>query len=458
MIALILFLACGANTPESPPIPPPVRADLPNIVLITLDTTRADAMGSYGGPEGISPAFDAVAAEGIQFDWAFSHSPTTLSAHSSIFTGFDPHGHAVPRNGFPLGDAFETLAERLQSQGYDTLGVVAASVLNREMGMAQGFRLFNDDTPTDMGRRYEDRADRVTRRALELIAQREPNRPFFLWVHYYDAHSPYDAPKDFQSRFTRPNYRSTVDRRGGYERLADVIRAGRFPPAELAHLKGLYFAEIAWVDNQMERLLKALESDGLLKNSLTAITADHGEAFAEGHFHPVGHGHDVDTWATHVPLVIRGRGSVETTPQRINQTVKVSDLGTTLLSLAKLEPRLGKGQDLNKLIQGEALVSTPVFMEASKPKQSEIPGRWNNIGHEQGLVDGRILYINNPRARPVDRVFSIEAGTQKPLDDPEALTRMRALWEGWNELAPPYREEVFSKDMEEALRALGYLE
>jgi arylsulfatase A-like enzyme len=338
------------------------------------------------------------------------------------------------------------------------LGVVAASVLNREMGVAQGFRLFNDDTPTDMGRRYEDRADRVTRRALELIAQREPNRPFFLWVHYYDAHSPYDAPKDFQSRFTRPNYRSTVDRRGGYERLADVIRAGRFPPAELAHLKGLYFAEIAWVDNQMERLLKALESDGLLKNSLTAITADHGEAFAEGHFHPVGHGHDVDTWATHVPLVIRGRGSVETTPKRINQTVKLSDLGTTLLSLAKLEPRLGKGQDLNKLIQGEAFVPTPVFMEASKPKQSEIPGRWNNIGHEQGLVDGRILYINNPRTRPVDRVFSIEAGTQKPLDDPEALTRMRALWEGWNALAPPYREEVFSKDMEEALRALGYLE
>ncbi len=206
------------------------------------------------------------------------------------------------------------------------------------------------------------------------------------------------------------------------------------------------------------RLLKALENDGLLKNSLTAITADHGEAFAEGHFHPVGHGHDVDTWATRVPLIIRGRGSAATTPKKIDQTVKTSDLGASLLSMAGLAPNLGKGQDLKGLIQGKTFVPTPVFMEASKPKKTEDAGRWNNIGHEQGLIDDKILYINNPRARPTDRVFSLETGTQKHLDDPKSLTRLRALWESCNERAPPYREEAFSKDMEEALRALGYLE
>jgi arylsulfatase A-like enzyme len=279
-----------------------------------------------------------------------------------------------------------------------------------------------------------------------------------LWVHYYDAHSPYDAPKDFQARFTQSRAPSTPDRLGGYSRLADRIRAGRFPEAELAHLKGLYFAEVAWVDNQMGRLLDSLKKDDLLNNSLVAITADHGEAFAEGHLHPVGHGHDIDTWATRVPLVIRGQGRVQTTALRIAQNVKTSDLGPTLLSMAGLKGKLGKGQNLHPLLQGESLTSAPVFMEASKPKRTEDPSRWNNIGHEQGVVDGSVLYVNNARMRPIDRVFSLTEGGQKPLDDPAALLRLRGLWEAWNERAPPYREEAFSEDMEAALRALGYLE
>jgi arylsulfatase A-like enzyme len=456
MIALFLILACGSKPPEPQSLP--VQKNLPNIILVTLDTTRADAMGSYGGKEGISPHFDAIAKAGIQFDSAYSHSPTTLSAHSSIFTGLDPHGHAVPRNGFPLGEAFETLAERLRSQGYDTLGVVAASVLNKDMGIAQGFRLFDEDTPTDMGRRFEDRADRVTRRALDLVSQRDSSRPFFLWVHYYDAHSPYDAPKDFKARFTDTKKRQKISGLGTNDRVADMIRAGRFSEAQLEYLKGLYFAEVAWVDTQMGRLFSTLEAQDLLTDSLVAITADHGEAFSDGHLHPVGHGHDVDTWATHVPLVIRGTGNFATTSMRIAQTVKISDLGSTLLSMAGLEAEFGQGQNLNQLIQGETLVSKPVFMEASKPKKSEIEGLWNNIGHEQGVVDGKILYINNTRMRPIDRVFSLEDGGQKPLDDPEALERLRKAWKEWNERAPPYRTEDFSDEMEEALRALGYLE
>jgi arylsulfatase A-like enzyme len=309
-----------------------------------------------------------------------------------------------------------------------------------------------------MGRRFEDRADRVTRRTLDLVSQRDSNRPFFLWVHYYDAHSPYDAPKDFQARFTNTKKGSKISRISSDNRLADMIRAGRFSDSKLKHLKGLYFAEVAWVDHQMGRLFSALEDQGLLTNSLVAITADHGEAFADGHLHPVGHGHDVDSWATRVPMVIRGTGTFATTSMHIDQTVKSSDLGATLLSMAGLEASFGQGQNLHRLIQGETLVSKPVFMEASKPKKSEIEGLWNNIGHEQGVVDGKILYINNTRMRPIDRVFSLEDGGQKPLDDPEALERLRKAWKEWNERAPPYRTEDFSDEMEEALRALGYLE
>lgn len=458
MIVLFLILACGSKASEPPAMP--VKANLPNIVLVTLDTTRADAMGSYGGQEGISPHFDAIAKAGIQFDAAFSHSPTTLSAHSSIFTGLDPHGHAVPRNGFPLGDAFETLAERLQSQGYDTLGIVAASVLNKEMGIAQGFRLFDEDTPTDMGRRFEDRADRVTRRALDLVSQRDSSRPFFLWVHYYDAHSPYNAPKDFRARFTKTEKGSKTSLPSSDGRWDLVMNLKDWIGTEtnLAYLKGLYFAEIAWVDRQMGRLFSALEAQGLLTNSLVAITADHGEAFADGRLHPVGHGHDVDSWATRIPMVIRGTGTFATTGMHIDQTVKSSDLGATLLSMAGLEASFGQGQNLHRLIRGETLVSNPVFMEASKPKNSETEGLWNNIGHEQGVVDGKFLYINNTRMRPADQLFSLENGGQKRLDDPATLKRLREAWITWNERAPPYRTEAFSKEMEDALRALGYLE
>jgi arylsulfatase len=430
---------------------------LPNLVLITLDTTRADALGSYGGPSGISPSFDAIAERGVQFDWAFSHSPTTLSAHSSMFTGLDPHGHAVPRNGFPLSDVFETLAERLQSHGYDTLGVVAASVLDKDTGMAQGFRLFDDETPVDMVRRFEDRADNVTRRALRLLEKRATDRPFFLWVHYYDAHSPYDAPKDFQARFTEENYRPEMERGTHYRRLADYIRAGRLKDRDLAHLKGLYWAEVAWVDQQMGRLMDSLKDQGLLENSVVAVTADHGEALNNGKLHPLGHGHDVDSWATHVPLVIAGSGKAATAPMHIEQTVKISDLGSTLLAMAGFEETLGQGQNLKVLMDGNALKPALVFMEASKPKREEDPDLWNNIGNEQGLVEGRVLYLTNPRMRPTDRLFSL-GDTQKPLQDKETLVRLRAALEAWNQRAPPHRTEDFSEELHLALQALGYIE
>jgi len=374
-----------------------------------------------------------------------------------MFTGLDPHGHAVPRNGFPLAEAFETLAERLETKGYDTLGVVAASVLNKETGISQGFRLFDEETPLDMGRRFEDRADSVTRRALKLLQERAQDRPFFLWVHYYDAHSPYEAPKDYQERFTDPNFQPEMERGKHYQRLADSIRAGTLSEKSMDHIRGLYFAEVAWTDHQMGRLLTSMEEQGLLENSLVAVTADHGEALNDGFYHPVGHGHDVDSWATHVPLVIAGRGSVSTAPARFENSVKLSDLGSTLLSMLGFKEALGRGQDLGPLTQGEEIESVPIFMEASKPKRGEDTTRWNNIGKEQGIVDGKTLFISNPRMRPTRRLFSL-GDKQEALEDEQTLVRLRAELEKWNERAPPHRTEEFSDELHEALKALGYLE
>ena len=458
MVSFFLALACiGGSEPELSQPPEPARPDLPNIVLITLDTTRADALSAYGNPEPTSPNFDFWAGKGLLFEWAFSHSPTTLSAHASLFTGLDPHGHAIPRNGFPLAPEFTTLTEHLRSQGYDTIGVVGASVLNREMGMDQGFRLFDDTTPIDMVRRHEDRADSVTRRALNLVEKREKNNPLFLWVHYYDAHSPYDAPRDYQARFVDPNYRPTIQNDLQSRRLAEQIRAGTFTEKDKNHLLNLYKAEINWTDHQMGRLLENLEQEGLLANSLLAITADHGEAFLDGKSNPLGHGHDIEQWATHIPLVITGTGAYRTEARRLKPVVKISDIPNTLLSLANMPTVIGRGQDLSLLIEAPETASDPVFMEASKPKRGENTLRWNNIGKEQGVVDGDFLFTHNPQQRPIDRLYTLqEPGVIQK--NPEELERLKKLLMGWNEQAPPFRDENFSDEMHQALKALGYLE
>ena len=458
MVSLFLALACfGGDEPELEKPPPPVRSNLPNIVLITLDTTRADAMSAYGNPDTTSPHFDSWAERGLLFEWAFSHSPTTLAAHASLFTGLDPHGHAIPRNGFPLADEFTTLAEILREKGYDTLGVIGASVLNREMGIDQGFRLFDDTTPIDMVRRHEDRADSVTRRALDLLEKREPENPLFLWVHYYDAHSPYDAPRDFQARFVDTSYRPTIQEDIQTRRLGDQIRAGRFTQRDQDHLIGLYKAEINWTDHQMGRLLDSMTAQGLLNNSLVAITSDHGEAFLDNKTNPLGHGHDIEQWATHIPLVIAGTGSMHLESRRIEPVVKISDIGPTLLSLAGLPSTLGHGHDLSVLVENPEESLGPVFMEASKPKRLETPDRWNNIGKKQGVVDGNFLMTHSPLQRPTDRLYALDqAGVI--VQNPEELARLKGLLVDWNDQAPPSREEAFSDEMHQALRALGYLE
>ena len=220
----------------------PTRNDLPNVIVATL-TPAPTPWALMAARRASRLSLIIGLQEGSSLSGP-SPPPTTLSSHSPPFTGLDPHGHAVPRNGFPLADAFETLAERLGSHGYDTLGVVGASVLNAEMGIQQGFRLSDDETPLDMGRRYEDRADSVTRRAIALLEQREKDRPVFLWVHYYDAHSPYNAPRDFQKRYVDVNHRIPSSEGASSDRLADRLRADKCRK-KTGSPDRLYHAEVA---------------------------------------------------------------------------------------------------------------------------------------------------------------------------------------------------------------------
>ncbi len=408
--------------------------------MITLDTTRADALGAYGGPA--SPTFDALAARSARFAWAISHTTTTLNSHTSLFTGLDPHEHAVPRNGFTLPAELQTLASRLRNAGWDTIGVAGASALDSETGIDRGFRLYNDDLPNEVGPRYEAPGDDVTRRALEEVDKRLEERPLFLFVHYYDAHSPYEAPGT-EVPFADPDQAMLE--------LATKSRDGLVPDEEKAALRAMYQREVAYEDQQLGLLFDGLTERGLMgPETVVVVTADHGEMFFENAIRPVGHGPDVDLPVTHVPLVIAAPGL---DPRVVEQPVKLSDVAPTVLELAGL-PTLGTGQSLVPLLQGQALPTTPIYLEATRPYASEGPA-WNNVPAERGLVDGDLVGIQGPSGRL--HLYQLDP-LQTRATNPERAKQMEAQLKAWDEAAPEYRPESMSDHMREALRSLGYLD
>ena len=274
-----------------------------NLLLVSLDTVRADRLGSYHYAAAQTPRIDGLAASGLRFEQATTVVPLTLPAHSSLMTGTFPGWHGVRDNGgFYLGDDQLTLAEILRDKGFRTGGFVGSFVLDRRWGIAQGFDRYFDDFDLD---RFPSAAamDMIQRpgsdvvdRALEWL-QAEPNRPFFAWVHLYDAHTPYEAPEPFQSRFPR-----TRD--------------------------GAYDAEIANVDAQVGRLLDALRADGRLDDTLVIVVADHGEMLGE--HGELTHGFFIYEAATRIPLIVSGPGVPAAV---IADQVRIVDVMPTALSL-----------------------------------------------------------------------------------------------------------------------------
>jgi len=446
----LVLAACSSRAPE--PGTPPAQ---PTLVLITLDTTRADALSSYGATAGTTPSLDALAERGVRFDWALSHVPSTLSSHASMLTGLDPHQHGIPRNGFPLEPHHDTLAERLQAAGYETQAVVAASVLDATMGLDAGFSGYDDDLSIDQRVRYEDRGDRVTQRALAAVDTRRADRPLFLWVHYFDAHHPYEAPETSAALFVDPDHEPPW--------LADpeldageALRRGLASDQDLAWLRSTYQAEVHWQDQQVGTLLAGLEARGLLADAVVAVAGDHGEMFGEERERPMGHSFDVDLAITRVPLLLVRTGERAWTHRVVDQPVALSDLGPTLLAAVGIPGRLGHGQDLGPLLRGAPLKPQPVFLEATRGPRLSSQDRWNNLDNERGVVHQGQLYIRGFRSAA--RAYALDSA-QTPLSlEPGVLKGLDGLIEDWDRKAPPGRLPVADNPLRAALEALGYLD
>ncbi|MCG8449836.1 MAG: tetratricopeptide repeat protein [Pirellulales bacterium] len=273
-----------------------------NVLVITTDTTRADHIGCYGNRGVDTPVLDRLAAEGILCAHATTPSPSTLPAHSSLLTGLYPHHHGARANGtFRLEDKVTTLAERLKSVGYHTGAVISAFVLDSRFGLDQGFDLYHDDLTKGMKyspNMFRERAAELTNEpAIEWLKENTGgDKPFFLWVHYFDPHAVYLPPEPFRSEYKHD----------------------------------LYDGEIAYVDSQIGVLLRQLEELGVRDKTLIVYTSDHGEGLGE-------HGEQTHSMliydaTMHVPMIINAPADLPQGKIIERQTCLV-DVAPTILHL-----------------------------------------------------------------------------------------------------------------------------
>lgn len=443
--ALVGLLACEEGAPPDAAVvrdgPRP-----PDVVLVSLDTTRADATDADTAPN-----LAALAARGVRFEGALAHAPTTLSSHSSVFTGLDPHRHGVVRNGHKLREDVATLAERFRDAGYATRGVAGASVLDDETGIARGFQLWDTKFTVERERRHEAVAADVTARAIRRAGKRAEGKPLLLFVHYFDAHAPYAAPEPWTRKFGDPAYAGPFDGTPtATKALGNALKAEKADPADLAEARARYRGEVAYADAELGRLLATLE----LHDPIVAVFGDHGEMLGEERERPIGHGADVDLPATHVPLVIAGPGVPAGV--RVEGAVGLQDLGATLLALAGVGGGLGDGVDLAPLWAG-APADRLVPMEATQPDARERKDAWPNLSMERGVARGSHLLVAQPWLDEPPRLYGLAPG-QPPVDDAEVRGELDAALRTWDAKAPGYAGADVSPEMDEALRALGYRE
>jgi arylsulfatase A-like enzyme/tetratricopeptide (TPR) repeat protein len=282
----------------------------PNVLLVTLDTARADRIGAYGYSNARTPALDGLAERGVLFEQAATVAPLTQAAHASLFTGMYPTWHGVRVNGSTaLGQAQLTLAEVYRSNGYATAGFVGAFVLDGRWGLNQGFQHYDDSFDLaeykhlDLGS-VQRPGNLVVDSALGWLGAHE-QAPFFAWIHLYDPHAPYEPPEPLRSAF-----------------------AGR-------GLGGLYDGEIAFADEQVGRLLAWLRASRLEERTIVVVVGDHGEGLGS---HGEGtHGYFIYDYAQHVPLILAaplpGQRGV-----RVASQVSTVDVLPTLLTLSGIDP------------------------------------------------------------------------------------------------------------------------
>jgi choline-sulfatase len=337
----------------------------PNVILITIDTLRADHVGCYGAKTVKTPALDALAANGVLFEHAISQVPLTWPSHAAILTGTYPFQNGVQDfTGPPLAPQFRSVAEAFRQHGYVTGAVVSAFVLDRSFGLSRGFDSYDDAFSAetflqkDLGLVDRKAADSVTR-AIGWL-QKTTHRPFFLWLHLYDPHSPYDPPEPFNTQYH----------------------------------DHLYDGEIAYADHELGRLIAWLKRNQLYDRSLIVFLSDHGESL--GDHGEKEHGFFIYNSTAHIPLIVKPAAGSSTHPSRISRPVETIAVAPTLLQSAGVE------DEIERQFQSEGLFPADTKGEASAYSETFYPFSFFGWSPLHALQTSRYHYINAPQPELYD--------------------------------------------------------
>ena len=351
--AVVAVAALGSGTAGS-------RPNEMNVLIITLDTTRADRLSPYGYMDAAMPSLERLAREATVFNQAISVSPLTLPAHTSLFTGLLPPNHGVRDNADrPLAATYTTLAEVARAQGFRTAAFVGSAVLDRERGLAQGFDVYSDVGRDDRRPHSEPQrtAAQVVDQAVKWLASERRAR-FFLWAHLYDPHHPYNPPEPF--------------------------RAGT---------RDAYVGEVAFAESQIGRLLDVLDERGLRDDTIVVVVGDHGESLNEhGENH---HGIFLYESVLRVPLMIRMPGR---SARRVSEVVRITDVMPTVLALAGIGAPTNDGVSLVDLMTGRRHgLDLEAYAESLYPQRFG----WSPL---YALRDSRYKFIDAPKPELYDLV------------------------------------------------------
>jgi choline-sulfatase len=402
---------------------PPPRKALTNVILITIDTVRADRVGCYGAKGIQTPTLDGLAHDGIVFEHAISQVPLTWPSHAVILTGLYPFQNGVQDfTGQPLEARFRSVAQAFKQHGYATGAVVSAFVLDRSWGLARGFDFYDDAfSPEAFANRdlglVERRAGESVTRALAWL-QRNPRRPFFFWLHLYDPHSPYEPPEPWRSQYQ-------------------------------THL---YDGEIAYADHELGRVIAWLKQKQIYDSSLIVFLSDHGESLGEHGEQE--HGFFVYNSTVHIPLIVKPPAGSGFRPGRVLRAVETTAIAPTLLRLAGIHDSIEKQTHSRSLLEG-AETEDEAYSETFYPFSSF---GWSPL---HSLQTSRYEYIDAPKPELYDLVADPEEKNNLATRQPATVAVLKEKLSNRlqdHPFAPDHSDSSeLSPETMEKLRALGYV-
>jgi choline-sulfatase len=419
-LACVLLATCsivtGTNTPSA--------KRPPNVILITIDTVRADHVGCYGYKDIQTPTLDALAHDGVVFERAISQVPLTWPSHAVILTGTYPFQNGVQDfTGTPLDKKFRSVAQAFQQHGYATGAVVSAFVLDRSWGLARGFDFYDDAfAPEAFANRdlglVERRAGESVDRGLAWL-KKHAQRPFFFWLHLYDPHSPYDPPEPFRSQYERHPYDG----------------------------------EIVYTDHELGRFIAWLKSAQLYNSSLIVFLSDHGESLGEHGEQE--HGFFIYNSTVHVPLIVKPPAGSGVRASRNSRVIETTAVAPTLLEVA------GIHDGMNGQLQGPGLLRTTTATDDAAYSETFYPFSSFGWSPLHALESTRYHYIEAPQPELYD--LSVDPEEKHNLAREQTATvavfkdKLQKLLQNHPFRPDAENSSALSPDALEKLRSLGYV-